>query len=46
MLIKNRRGLVVAEGVIVPGFNCKDESLQNRDGIYRKVYVTEVYGMY
>jgi hypothetical protein len=46
VFIKKRGGPVVAEGVIVPGFNSKDESLRCRDGIYRKVYVTEVYGMY
>ena len=41
VFIKNMNSPIMAGGIIIPGRMCKDITVQ---GIYRKVYVTEVYG--
>jgi hypothetical protein len=43
--INAKGGPVVGEGIIIPGFNVKDEQVLPFSGLYRKIFVKKVYGM-
>jgi hypothetical protein len=42
--IQTKHGTVIGEGIIIPGFNTKDEQV-SPGGMSRKIFVKEVYGI-